>query len=56
VIKNEDFLKGIGPGLEVGMFLGMAGLFVTTFFWFSRRYPMLPVADPLLEEAVHGHH
>lgn len=56
VIKNEDFLKGIGPLLEVGMFLGMAGLFVTTFFWFSRRYPMLPVADPLLEEAVHGHH
>jgi hypothetical protein len=56
VIKGEDFLKGIGPLLEVGMFLGMAGLFVTTFLWFARRYPMLPVADPLLEEAVHGGH
>jgi hypothetical protein len=34
----------------------MFGLFVSTFLWFAKRYPMLPVADPLLAEALHDEH
>lgn len=56
VIKTEDYLKHFVPLVEIGMFFGIAGLFVTTFFWFAKRHPMLPVADPLLEEALHGGH
>src|SRR5690606_27560336 len=44
------------PWVEVGVFLGMLGLFMMTYFWFGRRYPMIAVADPLLPEALaEGH-
>lgn len=55
VVSTETFLQPL-PFVEVGLFLGMLGLFVGTFLWFAKRYPMLPVADPLLAEALHGDH
>lgn len=57
VVSAENFLAPIPfPFVEVGLFLGMFGLFLGTFIWFAKRYPMLPVADPLLAEALHGEH
>jgi len=56
VVKAEDYLKHYVPFIEIGLFLGMAGLFISTFLWFAKRYPMLPVADPLLEQALRGGH
>lgn len=56
VVKNEEYLKHYLPFVEIGLFFGIAGLFVSTFLWFSKRHPMLPVADPLLEEAMHAGH
>jgi hypothetical protein len=44
------------PVIEIGMFLGMLGLFASSFFWFSKRYPMLPLADPLFREALSEDH
>ena len=43
------------PWIEIGLFFGVFGLFAATFFWFSKRFPMLPIADPLLPEANSGH-
>lgn len=43
------------PFTEIGLFLGMMGLFFTTFFWFGKRYPMVVLADPLLLEAYDSH-
>ncbi len=36
------------PWVEVGIFMGMLGLFAGCFFWFSKRFPMVGIADPLL--------
>ena len=45
------------PGIEVGVFLGMAGLFILTFITFAKKNPMVPIADPLLKDALDaGHH
>ena len=45
------------PGLELGVFFGMFGLFVLTFLSFAKKNPMVPVADPLLKNALEaGHH
>ncbi len=45
------------PWVEVGLFVGMAGAFVSTFLVFAKRHPMLPIADPLLAQALDdGHH
>ncbi len=55
VVSPETFLKPL-PFVEIGLFLGMLGLFLGTFLWFAKRFPMLPVADPLLAEALHGDH
>jgi hypothetical protein len=45
------------PWVEVGLFVGMAGAFVSTFLLFAKRHPMLAVADPLLAQALEdGHH
>ena len=57
VVSAENFLKPFPlPFVEIGLFLGMLGLFVGTFITFAKRFPMLPVADPLLAEAIHGEH
>ncbi|NRA63672.1 MAG: hypothetical protein HRU19_04270 [Pseudobacteriovorax sp.] len=53
LVKAEDFTS---PGLEIGVFIGMLGLFVTCFCWFAKRFPMLPLTDPLLKDAIEGHH
>lgn len=44
------------PWIEVGTFLGFLGLFLSSVFWFGKRFPMLSVADPLLQEALAGDH
>jgi hypothetical protein len=44
------------PWIEVGVFLGFLGLFLSAIFWFGRRFPMLSIADPLLAEALGGDH
>ena len=40
------------PWIEVGIFLGILGLFIGSIFRFGRRFPMVPIADPLLHEAL----
>lgn len=44
------------PYVEVGGFFMVFGLFITTFLTFAKKVPMLPVADPLLHEALTGGH
>jgi len=44
------------PWIEVGLFLGFLGAFFSAYFRFSSRVPMLPLADPLLQEALASHH
>jgi hypothetical protein len=57
VVSPENFLRPFPiPFVEIGLFLGMLGLFVGTFISFARRFPMLPVADPLLAVAIYGDH
>ena len=48
--------KWNGPWLEFMVFLGFLGLFLQTYFWFGRRFPMVGLADPLLPAALHGDH
>ena len=43
------------PLIEFGIFVGFWGLFMCCVSLFSRRFPMLAVSDPLLEEAKHSH-
>lgn len=54
VVEGSEW--GGFPVYEVGMFLGMFGLFAATFLWFAKRNPMLPLGDPLLAEALAGEH
>lgn len=56
VITPEEFMQTKVPFIEVGVFFGVLGLFVTTFLAFAKKVPMVPVADPLLAEALSGHH
>jgi hypothetical protein len=44
------------PWVEMALFLGFLGLFLQTYFWFGKRFPMVGLADPLLPEALHGDH
>jgi hypothetical protein len=44
------------PWMEIGLFLGMLGLFLTSVFWFGKRFPMLSVGDPLLAESLEDAH
>ena len=44
------------PWLELGVFLGVLGLFLTCFFRFSQKNPMVAIGDPLLKEALSAHH
>jgi hypothetical protein len=44
------------PWIELGTFLGFLGLFLTSVFWFGKRFPMVSIGDPLLEEALSGDH
>ncbi|MFW7379568.1 MAG: hypothetical protein ACOH5I_12215 [Oligoflexus sp.] len=44
------------PLIEVGLFLGMFGLFAGTFIWFAKRYPMIPLSDPLMAKALSSDH
>lgn len=53
IIEGSEF--GF-PVIEVGVFLGMFGLFASTFLWFAKRYPMIPLADPLLPKALASDH
>ena len=54
VIKDAE---GWAPLLEVGVFLGMFGLFGLTFILFAKKNPMVPISDPLLKGALDsGHH
>lgn len=51
---THDFNNG--PWIEIGLFFGFLGLFLSTILWFGKRYPMVPLADPLLEAALDGGH
>jgi hypothetical protein len=42
------------PWVEVGMFLGFLGAFLAAIFAFGKRYPMVAIADPLLQESLAG--
>ncbi len=42
------------PWVEIGMFLGMLGLFLASFRYFTSRNPLLSVADPLLIAYLHN--
>ena len=54
VVKAGDF--GI-PYIELGLFFGVFGLFLSSVFAFGRRNPMVAVADPLLHAALdEAHH
>ncbi len=44
------------PWIEIGIFLGFLGCFLASFFRFASKVPMLPIADPLLKEALASHH
>lgn len=44
------------PLIEIGAFFGVFGVFLSSVFWFSKRYPMMSIADPLLAEALSGDH
>lgn len=44
------------PLIEVGIFMGFLGLFLSAYFWFGKRFPMVGLADPILPEALHGDH
>lgn len=44
------------PWVEVGVFLGILGLFLTTVFAFGKRFPMVAIADPLLVQALNSDH
>lgn len=51
-----DAAKWNFPWVEVGVFLGVLGLFLTSVFAFGKRFPMVGVADPLLIDALSEHH
>ena len=51
-----DGSQWYAPWVEVGVFLGMLGLFLMSVLAFGKRYPMVGVADPLLVEALNEHH
>ena len=53
LVNAEEFTSW---GLEIGMFFGMFGLFASSFFWFAKRYPMLPLTDPLFAASLHQDH
>ena len=46
----------IFPWIEVGVFFGFLGLFLFSIFQFGKKVPMLSIADPLLESALHDEH
>lgn len=56
VTTPEQWASTPVPFIEVGLFFGVLGLFVTTFLAFAKKVPMVPVADPLLAESLSGHH
>jgi len=43
------------PWVEVASFLTFLGLFLTSFFWFAKRNPMISIGDPMLPEAYKHH-
>ncbi|MGE0173721.1 MAG: hypothetical protein AB7T49_13070 [Oligoflexales bacterium] len=44
------------PLIEIGTFVGFVGLFLATYFWFAKRFPMVGLADPLLAKSLQEHH
>ncbi|NRA44962.1 MAG: hypothetical protein HRU09_08420 [Oligoflexales bacterium] len=44
------------PWIELGVFFGFLGLFLFSIFQFGKKVPMLSIADPLLEKALHEEH
>lgn len=44
------------PWVEIGLFFGVLGLFLTSVQWFGRRFPMIAVGDPLLAQALAEDH
>lgn len=59
LIVMPDVVDGSKMGMplvEVGLFFGFLGLFLATYFWFGRRFPMVGLADPILPEALQGEH
>lgn len=44
------------PTIEGGIFLLFLGLFLASYFFFAKRYPMISIADPLLPNALKGDH
>jgi hypothetical protein len=44
------------PVIEIGLFFGMFGLFVSTILWFAKKNPMLPLADPLFAKSLASDH
>jgi hypothetical protein len=54
VVKDAPF--GL-PGIELGIFFGVFGLFLASFSAFGRKNPMVAVADPLLHQSLaEAHH
>jgi hypothetical protein len=58
IVVMPDTVKGSWtlPWVEVGALLLTVGLFLLSFMRFSQKNPMVPLADPLLKEALSGHH
>jgi hypothetical protein len=38
--------------LDIGLTLGIGGIWMAAFFWQLRSRPMVPLRDPLLEEML----
>jgi hypothetical protein len=53
VVKDAPF--GL-PGIELGIFFGVFGLFLASFSAFGRKNPMVAVADPLLHKYLADAH
>nr|MBP9709201.1 hypothetical protein [Oligoflexales bacterium] len=54
VVKPENWIMPLS--IEAGLFLGVFGLFLSSIFGFSKHYPMLSIADPLLLESINDAH
>jgi hypothetical protein len=58
VVVQPETVKGpwIFPWVELGGLCFVLGLFILSFMRFAQKNPMVPLADPLLKEALADHH
>ena len=62
-ISDEGLVKLLDPSradsyvpwIELGLFLGFLGLFITSILKFASVYPMLSLADPILPSSYSEH-